>query len=161
MKSTTKLMHVLALAMLISPAILIQGCGNDPTAVDGATITIDPSTTTASIIDNTTYNYTVIARYKDATPYPKAKLYITGSFAEPRNLTNTTARYQFYFYPGGELTLSNLKVDSGFYAQTDDFGSYRFSVTVYSTVSGSVNSFKDTMHISSGSAFASADLAIN
>jgi len=159
---STKLIAMVILVFLMTTSTVLEGCGNNENTVDGSTITINPSTTTASIIDNTSYDYTVTVKYADGTPYPKAVIYITGSFAEPRNTANSTARYQFYYYPGGELnTTKQLKVDSGFYAQTDDYGNYRFSITVYGRVGGAANTFTDTINISSGSAFASHSLSIS
>lgn len=151
---------ILVLTMLTMP---FQGCGkNSPsTPTDGATITMSPTTITSSISSETYYNITVIARYQDGTPYPNAMLNISGAFAEPRNATNTNARYQFYAYPGGNLNTGNVKVDNGFTAYTDNFGTYNFSIVVYGTVGNFTNSFKDSINVISGSAFGSLGVSIN
>jgi hypothetical protein len=161
MRQNKKLVPVWVLFILIVPVVMLGSCGKNNGTPDGATITINGPTQTLAIADNTTQDYSVVARYADGTPIPKAPLRITGGFAEPRNATNTTTRYQFYFFPGGENNPNNLKVDTGFEAQTDDRGVYNFSVTIFGTVGGVANSFQDTIVVSSGTAFGSIALAVN
>ncbi|MGC1453799.1 MAG: hypothetical protein WA946_01235 [Nitrospirota bacterium] len=155
--------------MLILIVIALQGCGRadtHPTGVpDGSTITVNPSTITYTSIANFSRDFAVTVKDKTGEPINKAQVQITGAFAEPRNATNTTARYQFYRYTGGENTVGNIPVNSGFTAETDSYGVYNFSVTVYGSllVSGVTvtNSFTDTIDISSGNAFGSVVLTIN
>jgi len=157
MKLTAKLPLVLFSALLL---ILFQSCGKNDSATDGATITISPSAVTFILADTTTFDLTATVRYKDGTPYPKAVLTITGSFAQPRNATNTTPRYQFYNNANGELNPNSIKVDSGFTAQADDYGNYHFSITVYGLVGGVKNTFTDSINIYSGSAFGTVAVSI-
>jgi hypothetical protein len=127
---------------------------------DGSTITINPSTYTVTKIDNTSQNFSVTVKDKDGVPINKAQIQITGAFAQPRNATNTNARYQFYRFPGGEVTPGNIPVDSGFTAETDSNGVYTFSITIYGLVGGIPNAFTDNIDISSGTAFGSAGLSV-
>lgn len=161
MRKNIKLVSALVLSILIASIAILVGCGKNNGATDGSTITINGPTQALTIADNTTQDYAVVVRYADGTPIPKAPLRITGGFAEPRNATNTTTRYQFYFYAGGENNPTNVKVPSGFDAQTDDHGVYTFSVTIFGTVGGAANSFKDTIVVYSGTAFGSIDLSVN
>jgi hypothetical protein len=161
MRQNSKLVSLVFFLVLLLPVILLEDCGKNNGAPDGATITINGPTQALTIADNTSLDFSVVVRYADGTPIPKAPIRITGGFAEPRNATNTTVRYQFYLNPGGENNLNNVKVDSGFTAQTDDRGAYNFSVTVFGTVDGSPNSFKDTIVVYSGTAFGTVDLSVN
>jgi len=161
MRQNIKPVSILVFFILMAPIVLLGGCGKNNGAPDGATITINGPTQALSIIDNTSEDFSVVARYADGTPIPKAPLKITGGFAEPRNATNTTTRYQFYFNPGGENNPNNIKVDSGFEAQTDDRGVYNFSVTIFGTVGGVANSFKDTIVVTSGTAVGTVSLSAN
>jgi hypothetical protein len=156
-----KLVSVWVFIALIAPVVMLGGCGKNNGTPDGATITINGPTQALSIVDNTSEDFSVVARYADGTPIPKAPIRITGLFAEPRNATNTTTRYQFYFLPGGENNPTNIKVDSGFEAQTDDRGVYNFSVTIFGTVGGAPNSFKDTIVVTSGTAIGTVALSVN
>lgn len=158
--------HIFAfLCMLIPIVIALQGCGKDdkhPTSVpDGSIITVNPAATTMTIAATTSVDFSVSVKDKDGIPINKVPLRISGPFAEPRNATNTTARYQFYRFPGGENNTSNVKVDSGFIAETDSYGTYNFSITIYGTVGGVPNTFTDTIDVYSGTAFGSAQLTLN
>ena len=161
MRQNSKLVSLVFLLFLLAPAIFLEACGKNDGAPDGATITINGPTQALSIADDTTLDFTVVVRYADGSPIPRAPVKITGGFAEPRNATNTTTRYQFYFYPGGELTPNNLKVDSGFEAETDDRGTYNFSVTIFGIVGGVPNSFTDSIVVYSGTAIGTASLSVN
>ena len=161
MRQNIKLVSILVIFILMAPIIMFGGCGKNNGTPDGATISINGPTQALTIADNTTLDFAVVARYADGTPIPKAPLKITGGFAEPRNATNTTTRYQFYFFPGGENNPNNVKADSGFEAQTDDRGVYNFSVTIFGTVGGAANSFKDTVTVYSGTTVGSFSLSVN
>jgi len=89
---------------------------------------------------------------------PKACLYISGSFAFPRNATQTGVHYQFYFSPDGTSNPNgNVPVSSPFSAQTDDFGQYTFSALV-TAASGT---FTDTISVRSGANMGTATFTIN
>jgi hypothetical protein len=161
MKQNIKLVRAWVLFILIASVVILGGCGKNNAAPDGATITINGPTQALAIADNTTLDFTVVVRYADGTPVPKAPLRITGAFAEPRNATNTTTRYQFYFFPNGENDPNNIKVPSDFEAQTDDRGIYNFSVTIFGTVGSVANSFQDTIVVYSGTTTGSIPLSVN
>jgi hypothetical protein len=148
--------------MLILIAIALQGCGDthSTSVPDGSTITINPPTLTMSKVDNTSQDFKVTVKDKNGDPINKAQVTITGAFAQPRNSTNTTARYQFYRFSGGEVNPSNSPVDSGFTAETDPNGTYTFSITIYGFVGGLPNAFTDNIDIYSGTAFGSVVLTI-
>jgi len=87
------------------------------------------------ITADTNLNWTVVVKTPDGNPMPKACLYISGSFAFPRNATHTGVHYQFYYYPAGPNNTNgnihgNFPVNSPFIAQADDFGQYSFSALV-------------------------------
>ena len=145
----------------ISGTPTVVGTSNFTVKVTDTSSPVQTATQALSIADDTTLDFAVVTRYADGTPIPKAPLKITGGFAEPRNATNTTTRYQFYFNPGGENNPNNIKADSGFEAQTDDRGVYNFSVTIFGTVGGVPNSFKDTVVVYSGTAIGSFALSVN
>lgn len=161
MRKNIKLVSVWAFLVLTGLAAILGGCGKNSAAPDGATVTINGPTQALTIADNTTLDFSVVVRYADGTPIPKAPLRITGGFAEPRNATNTTTRYQFYFYPNGENNPNNIKVPADFEAQTDDRGVYNFSITIFGTVGGVANSFQDTIVVYSGTAIGTAALSVN
>lgn len=81
---------------------------------------------------------------------PSAKVRISGAFAVP----SPGATYQFYWKPGGDQDPTNPPVNSGFEAQTDDFGVYIFSVVIFGTSTG----FTDTIFVTSGTASGSATI---
>jgi hypothetical protein len=156
-----RFMALLMMILLASPVFLLPGCGNNDAASDGATIVINPSSSTATISADTTFNYTVTVRYSDGKPYPKAIVHISGPFAAPRNVAGSNPRYQFYYGPGGLLGTNPLPVNSGFDAQTDDYGNYQFSIVVPGLVGGAKNTFTDTIDVSSGSALGTIALSIS
>jgi hypothetical protein len=170
MKLAAKLVSKICLLLvMIALLAMLEGCGKNKESTNGAVISVNPASITSSIATDTTYNFTVTVKYADGLPYPNAVLNIDGSFAEPRNTTNTLPRYQFYYFTGGATNLANVPVDSPFTAQTDDYGNYSFSITVpglvtITTTTGTstvVNSFKDNIDVHSGGAFASVSVAIN
>jgi hypothetical protein len=152
MKSTAKLKLVIALALLISLATLLQSCGKDNTIPDGSALIINPSAVTLNNVPtDTAQNFTVVARAEDGTPIPYARIHISGSFGEPFS----PAQYQFYYYPDGTWRPEgNRVVDSGFIGQTDKSGVYTFSIVVFG---GTV--FDDTIYLNSGTATASATVS--
>jgi hypothetical protein len=155
-----RFMALLMMILLASLVFLLPGCGNNDATSDGATIAINPSTTSSTISADTTFNYTVTVRYADGQPYPKAILHISGAFAVPRNVSGSNQRYQFYYGPDGPFG-TNQPVNSGFDAQTDDYGTYHFSILVYGTVGGAANVFTDTIAVSSGSAMGTVAITIS
>ena len=144
-----------ALALLVGAGILAAGCGtkasDECTAPDGSTIVINPTSQTwdtggfgvGSDLQN---DWTVKVNYPDGTVMPKACVTISGSLAVPSGF----GAYQFQFYPS--WTIPNAPVDSGFLAQTDDFGQYTFSTLI----SGGTGTFKDTIYVRSGTNVGSA-----
>ena len=132
--------------MLFMLIVMFMGCGKDSTltAPSGSAIAISPTSISASIAANTTWNISVTVTDADGKPINGAKVYITGPFAVPR----TTPRYQFYSSIGGVTA-----VDSGFTGTTDAYGVYSFSIIVYTGAA-----FTDSINVSSGSVSASMDL---
>lgn len=119
-------------------------CGKNITAPDGSTITINPTTITfKNITSDTIADFVVTVRYPDGEPMPYAKVRISGAFAVP----NAVSAYQFYYKAGGTQTVGNPAVDSPFEAQTDEFGTYHFSVVLFGNLV-----FNDTIYVTSGSA---------
>jgi len=131
---------------------LLPSCGDNKTIPDGSTITIDPSSVTlTNISTDSTINFTLILRYSDGTPIPLGRFRISGAFAAP----NASAAYQFYYFPTGpDNPNGNTAVPSGFEAQTDDNGVYKFSIVVF----GSNVGFIDTIRADSGTASGTVDL---
>lgn len=152
MKLTANTPFLLILALLISPVIMLQGCGKNESVPDKSTITINPnSVSMRNPPSDTVVDFKVVVKYSDGTPTPYANIHITGAFAEPI----TGAVYQFYYYPGGTQNPNgNAAVNSGFNAQTDKYGVYDFSIGV----TGSA--FNDTIYVSSGSAVGTSTLAV-
>jgi len=150
MKLTARLFSVLVLAFLIAPIALFQGCGDNESAPDGSTVTIDPSSVSLNNPGETVVDLKVIVRYPDGTPMPYANVIISGGFAMP----STAALYQFYWGPGGNLVDPNIPVDSGFLAQTNEYGVYDFSIVVFGLP------FKDTIRVTSGSAAGTSDITV-
>ena len=132
--------------MLFMLIVMFMGCGKDSTltAPSGSAIAISPTSISASIAANTTWNISVTVTDADGKPINGAKVYITGPFAVPR----TTPRYQFYSSIEGVTA-----VDSGFSGTTDAYGVYSFSIIVYTGAT-----FTDSINVSSGSVSASMDL---
>jgi len=132
--------------MLFMLIVMFMGCGKDSTltAPSGSAIAISPTSISASIAANTTWNISVTVTDADGKPINGAKVYITGPFAVPR----TTPRYQFYSSIGGVTA-----VDSGFTGTTDAYGVYSFSIIVYTGAA-----FTDSINVLSGSVSASMDL---
>jgi hypothetical protein len=150
MKHTARLFSVLVLAFLFAPVVLFQGCGDNKNIPDGSTITITPDTVSLTNVGEQVVNFKVVVRYADGTPMPYANLVVTGGFASPA----TTAAYQFYWYPGGNL-VTNTMVDNGFKPQTDKSGVYDFSIVVFGTTA-----FSDTIYVTSGSVVGSSTIAL-
>ena len=151
---------IFSLLLVSFSIVLIQGCGNSSTqctAPDGSTITVT-GPGTSSISADTNFNFTAVVKTSDGNPMPKACLDISGSFAFPRNATQSGVHYQFYFFPDGTNNPGgNNAVSSPFSAQTDDFGQYTFSALV-SVASGS---FSDTVIVRSGTNIGTAAFIIN
>lgn len=134
----------------------------DCTAPAGSTITITPSNLTTRIAADTNLNWTVVVKTPDGNPMPKACLYISGSFAAPRNATHTGVHYQFYYYPDGTNSTNgnihgNIPMNSPFIAQTDDFGQYSFSALV----STARRTFTGTIVVQSGLNVGTATITVN
>jgi hypothetical protein len=152
MKLTARLFSVLVLAFLIAPIVLFQGCGDNESAPDGSTITIEGGGTLNNP-GETAVNLKVTVRYPDGTPMPYANVIISGGFAIP----STLGLYQFYWFPDGNLNADPAKiipVDSGFLAQTNEYGVYDFSIVVFGLP------FEDTIHVTSGTAAGTADITV-
>ncbi len=152
MKLTANPPFLLILALLISPVIMLQGCGKNESVSDKSTITINPSAVTMkNPPSDTVVDFQVVVKYSDGTPTPYANIYISGAFAVPV----TGALYQFYYYPNGTQNPNgNAAVNSGFNAQTDKYGVYDFSVVI----TGSA--FKDTVYVTSGTAAVTATMEV-
>ncbi len=152
---------ILALLLVLFLITLIQGCGSENdssncTAPAGSTIKINPSTGAihtngAGLSQNTGLNWTVTVAYPDGSIMPKACIGISGTFAVP----NAFAAYQFQFYP--KDVVPNLPVNSGFSAQTDDFGQYTFSTLI----SAGTGTFTDTITVQSGANIGTATITVD
>lgn len=156
-----KQLVILALLLVLLLIALIQGCGGTDstkncTAPDGSKITITPSdqsiTTGGAVHPGFNNNWIVRVAYPDGSVMPKACITITGTFAFP----NPLGLYQFYYFPNSTDNPNNIAVNSGFAAQSDDFGQYTFS-TLMSAGSGTWN---DTIFVQSGTNSGSATLSI-
>jgi len=137
---------------------LFAGCGvekKECTAPDQSTITITPSfqqvKTSSGLSTDMPFDWTVIVKYQDGTPMPQACITVSGSQAVP----NAGGAYQFQYYPS--WTSPNLAVDSGFSAQTDDYGQYTFSTVA----SAGSSTWSDTIYVRSGAIVSTAFLAVN
>jgi hypothetical protein len=140
--------------------VLIQGCGDSSTqctAPAGSTITVTgPSP--SSIAADTNFNFTAVVDTPDGKPMPKACIDVSGSFAFPRNASQTGVHYQFYLKPDGTNNPSgNIPVSSPFSTQTDDFGQITFSALV-TVASGT---FTDTIIVRSGENIGTAPFTID
>ena len=155
-----KQIALFTLLFVMFSMVLIQGCGDSDTqctAPAGSTITVT-GPAASSISDTTNFNFTAVVNTPDGNPMAKACIDISGSFAFPRNATQTGVHYQFYFNPDGTSNPNgNVAVSSPFSAQTDDFGQYTFSAVVTAT-SGS---FTDTVIVRSGANQGEATFTIN
>ncbi len=165
--------YIAILALVLGSLAFIDGCGSKDrleTAPDGSTITFSPTGhTQAGITAPTCATFAITLRYPDQTPFPRGVVTIYGPFAEPRNATNNSPRYQFYSAANCNLPgASGAAVNSGFQGQTDVKGVYTFSALIYdvitvTTPTGPVtgtNIFKDSIEAHSGTAFGSADIAV-
>lgn len=155
-----KQITLFTLLIVLLSIVLIQGCGDSSTqctAPAGSTITVTgPAPFT--IGSDTNFNFTAVVNTPDGNPMPEACIEISGSFAFPRNATQTGVHYQFYYYPDGTNNPNgNVAVSSPFSAQTDDFGQYTFSALVSAT-SGS---FIDTVIVRSGANLGTATFQMN
>jgi hypothetical protein len=81
---------------------------------------------------------------------PYANVIISGGFAMP----STLGLYQFYWGPNGNFSATPSPVDSGFLAQTNEYGVYDFSIVVFGFP------FEDTIHVTSGTAAGTADITV-
>ena len=144
MKIFGKIIPILILSLL-SSLLLLAGCGNENIPPDGSTIYVGPDHSQAGIAADRPVNFTVVARYPDGTPMPKAIIKISGAFAVPRPFSH----YQFYRSPDA---LSGTEVDSGFLVQTGDDGSYMFSALI----SFANGEFSDTIVATSGTTIGTA-----
>jgi hypothetical protein len=151
---------ILALLLVLLLIVLIQGCGNnkgkDCTAPAGSSITVT-GPGLISISADTAVNYSVIVKYPDGTIMPNACVNISGAFAYPRNPSALGWLYQFYYYPDGTNDPGNVAVNSGFDAQTDDFGSYTFSAMI----TAGTGTFTDTITVRSGSNIGTATIGLS
>lgn len=158
-----KQIAIFPLLLVLLLITLVQGCGSENstdncTAPFGSSITINPSSETFKtsggvVSSNLAFDFQVTVLYPDKTPMPKACINISGVLAVP----NTSAAYQFFFFPGGAQTPGNVAVNTGFAAQTDDFGQYTFSAVV----SAGTSTFFDTITARSGTVSGTTLLTIN
>jgi hypothetical protein len=148
--------------IVLSMLALVSGCGKEKVSPDQSTITFNPASfTQAGIISDQVLNLSLVVRYPDGSPMPKANVKIFGAFAVP----NVIPSYQFYLHPDAFQDPNNIPVDSGFQAQTDDLGTYNFSIALFSQVTFSngisvVNAFRDNINATSGSAFGTISINI-
>lgn len=147
---------ILALVFFLSP----WGCGGGGTGGAGgndappeSTITINPSSISVTgLSGDTTFNLTVIVKDSKGNPINNAQVTISGPFAAPR----VPARYQFYNQPNGVGP-----VNSSFTGQTNEFGTYSFSIIIPALVGGVANAFTDNIQVSSGNVSASVAVTLS
>jgi hypothetical protein len=163
---------IFLLAAVATMIILFQGCGSkNSDAPDGSTITINPSSLTLKnpfLFGDVIQDYTVIARYADGTPIPDVALSISGAFGFPV-VTSTgggfnSPCYEFWSAPGGSAG-GGTRVNNGFTAETDSSGTYKFSIVIYSEVTGTggvfgPNAFTDTIQVLSGTAIGQTTITV-
>jgi hypothetical protein len=157
---TMRFITVFMLCLGVVSIILLSGCGSDSsqcTAPAGSTITVTGPDAFSIGADDTNFDFTVVVKYPDITPMPKACINISGAFAFPRNVAQLGWHYQFYYYPGGTNTANNVPVNSPFDAQTDDSGTYTFSALV----SVSTGTFTDSVVVRSGTIVGTAAFTSN
>jgi len=148
----------LLLVMLVVILMLV-GCGTSGKnciAPADSSVTVTGAGSFVGLAADTGVNYTVVVKYSDGSVMPKACVNISGSLAAPRNPGGIAARYQFYFFPNGTNDPNNAAVNSGFDAQTDDFGAYTFSAMI---TAGS-GTFTDTITVISGSNIGTATISV-
>jgi hypothetical protein len=162
---------IILLAAVASMVILFHGCGSkNSDAPDGSSITISPSSLTLANINlfgDVIQDYTVTARYADGTPIPDVALSISGSFAFPVITSSgglSSPFYQFWNAPGGSAGGGQL-VNNGFVAETDDSGIFKFSIVIFSEVTGTggalvPSAFTDTINVMSGPALGQTTIAV-
>ncbi|MCK5344088.1 MAG: hypothetical protein KAR20_11830, partial [Candidatus Heimdallarchaeota archaeon] len=103
---------------------MLTGCSEDYiTSPSDVTITINPATTSLSIVGTTVVNYTATVKDANGDPMNKVVLLISGGFAAPRVPT----RYTFFTALDGPAGLG-VPANSGFAGVTDENGTYNFSV---------------------------------
>jgi hypothetical protein len=149
------------LLLVLFIVVLTTGCGSENsskncTAPDGSTITITPASQTIStggvgLRVPTALDWTVRVATPDKAVMPNACISVSGAFAVP----NGFGIYQFQFFPSS--VTPNVAVNSGFSAQTDDFGQYTFS-TLITAPSGT---FTDTIYVRSGTNVGNAAISVN
>jgi len=152
MKSFAKLLVVL---MLISSIFVFSGCGSKSEGVvpDGSTITVGPDFKQTGIASwEVPVPFTVVVRYKDGSPIPKAKVNVAGHYAASSTFAGL---YQFFLY-ADPTSSTNVKTNSPFDVITDDFGTYTFSALI----SAGMGSFTDTINVRSGTAMNSAIIEV-
>ena len=155
--------NIIVFMIVVSLLTLFLGCGDKTAkAPDGSTIEFNPASfSQKNIINDQVLNLSLVVRYPDGSPMPKSTVKVIGNRAVP----DPTGSYQFYYYPDGFQNPNNLPVDSGFLAQTDDFGTYNFSVAIFSQLTLSngftvTNIFTDNISAFSGTAFGSISIEI-
>jgi hypothetical protein len=115
---------------------------SDCIAPAGSTITVLPLDPEIAITgSDLPVDFWAIVTYSNNTPMPKACVTITGTFAA----ASPTPLYTFNYYPVGHAK-GPVYVPSGFTAQTDDSGVYRFSILIPS----STVAFEDSIIVTSG-----------
>jgi hypothetical protein len=155
--------------VLVLSAVLLHACGKKKNeAADGSTITIQPPSVDYNnifLVGDIVQNYSLMLKYPDGTPVPNTILKISGGFAEPITGGVNVPRYQFYYGPNANRDPSNIPVDNGFTAQTNDNGVYEFSILIFSELTSTTgvvipNAFTDTIYAASGTAQATTEVNV-
>lgn len=147
--------HLFISCIILVISMSPWGCGkgDSTTAPSGGTITFDPTShSQTGIASNTTVNFTVEVKDLNGKPMNKAKLKISGPFAVPRT---PVAYYQFY----RGYNATGGAVNSGFEAETDEFGVYVFSVII--DAAAAAGGFGDYIAVFSGTNFGSAEIGVD
>jgi len=163
MKLTIKHKQIVILTLLLILLLLAlaQGCGSENsssncTAPAGSKVTITPASQTIStngkglpVGGQVNLNWIVSVLYPSGAVMPKACVTISGQFAVP----SPFMLYQFFSGPNS----TGVAVNSGFSAQTDDFGQYTFSTLL----SGGTGTWVDTIYVQSGTNQGNATVTLN
>ena len=153
----SKCTTIFALCFIAVSMILLAGCGSDSSdssVPNGGTVTVTSHTQTG-IASDTPVNFLITTRYADATPMPFANVKVSGPFAAPRTPIHY---YQFYLFPDATFRHGgNTPVDSGFTIQTENDGTYMFSVLI----SAATGTFGDVIEVISGTARGTGTIVVN
>ncbi len=126
MKVNAKFISILILMLLVSPLILLKGCGKDTQAPDGSKVTIVEGNVTIASPDDTVQTFHAVVKDLSGVPLNGVHVKVSGAFAAPF----IPALYVFIDGPNG----SGIPQLSGFDGVTDKYGVFAFSILIYGTI---------------------------